>query len=128
MERRVRILIADDLPGAREGLRALLATCPEVEVIGAAADGQAALSLVEVYHPDVVLMDVRMRGMDGIEATRRIKDRWPQVRVITLTIYGERRVDALAAGSDVFLMKGCPVDELLAAILKPAAMQRVGQR
>lgn len=123
MEHGVRVLIADDLARTREGLRALFATYPEIEVIGEAADGQSAVRLVAIYHPAVVLMDVRMRGMDGIEATRRIKDRWPDVRVITLTLYGETRIDALKAGSDVFLLKGCPTDELLAAILKPTSPQ-----
>ncbi len=119
MERGVRVLIADDLASTREGLRALLATYPGIEVIGEAAGGEAALRLVEAYQPDVVLMDVRMRGMDGIEATRWIKERWPEIRVVTLTIYGDRRSDALAAGSDAFLLKGCPTDELLAAVLAP---------
>ncbi|MCW5852050.1 MAG: response regulator transcription factor [Anaerolineae bacterium] len=117
MERCIRVLIVDDLERPREGLRALLATYPQIEVIGEAADGLAAARLVETGHPDVVLMDVRMLGMDGIEATQQIKNRWPAVRVITLTIYGERRADALAAGSDAFLLKGCPSDELLTAIL-----------
>jgi DNA-binding NarL/FixJ family response regulator len=117
MKRPIRVLIVDDLPRTREGLKALLATYPEIEVIGEATDGQAALRLVEAYHPDVVLMDVRMPGMDGLEATRRIRDRWPEVRVIALTMYGEMRVDTLAAGSHVFLLKGGPIDELLMAIL-----------
>lgn len=122
MERRIRVLIADDLSDTRNGLLALLATCPEIEVIGEAADGQAALRLVEAYHPDVVLMDVRMQNMDGIEATRRIKTRWPEITVITLTMYGERRIDALAAGSDVFLLKGGLSDDLLTAILKTVSL------
>ncbi len=128
MERGVRVLIADDLASTREGLRALLATYPEIEVFGEAASGEAALRLVEIYQPDVVLMDVRMRGMDGIEATRRIKERWPGIRVVTLTIYGDRRSDALAAGSDAFLLKGCPTDQLLAAILTPTKCQSAAPR
>ncbi|MFN8475703.1 MAG: response regulator transcription factor [Anaerolineae bacterium] len=128
IEPRVRVLIADDLASTREGLRALLATYPDVEIIGEAAGGEAALRLVETCQPDVVLMDVRMRGMDGVEATRRIKDRWPEIRVVTLTIYGERRRDALAAGSDAFLLKGCPTDELLAAVLAPMKSRQAATR
>jgi DNA-binding NarL/FixJ family response regulator len=130
----MRVLIADDRPRSRDGLRALLATVrlspsaalrigahgeawPEVEVVGEAADGEEAVRLVEECRPDVVLMDVRMPAMDGLEATRFIKGRWPEVKVIVLTIYATYRADALAAGADAFLVKGCPAEELLEAIL-----------
>jgi DNA-binding NarL/FixJ family response regulator len=113
----MRVLIADDRSRSRDGLRALLATWPEVEVVGEAADGQEAVRLVEERQPNVVLMDVRMLAMDGLEATRLIKDRWPEVRVVTLTMYASYRADALAAGADAFLVKGCPAGELLEAIL-----------
>jgi DNA-binding NarL/FixJ family response regulator len=122
----MRVLIADDRPRSRDGLRALLATLraephdkawPEVEVVGEATDGQEAVRLVEERQPNVVLMDVRMPAMDGLEATRLIKDRWPEVQVIVLTMYASYRADALAAGADAFLVKGCPAEELLEAIL-----------
>jgi len=113
------VLIADDRPRSRDGLRALLATWPEVEVICEAADGREAVRLVGECRPDVVLMDVRMPAMDGLEATRLIKDRWPEAKVVVLTMYASYRADALAAGADAFLVKGCPADELLEAILDP---------
>ena len=122
----MRVLIADDRPRSRDGLRALLATVrlsahgeawPEVEVVGEAADGEEAVRLVEECRPDVVLMDVRMPAMDGLEATRFIKGRWPEVKVIVLTMYATYRAEALAAGADAFLVKGCPAEELLEAIL-----------
>ncbi len=116
MEQRVRILIADDQYRSRQGLRALMSTQAEVEVVGEATDGREAVRLVEELGPDVVLMDARMPTMDGLEATRIIKQRWPQVRVVMLTMYGSSRADALAAGADEFLIKGCPTDELLDAI------------
>jgi CheY-like chemotaxis protein len=68
----------------------------------------------------VVLMDARMPVMDGLQATRLIKDQWPHVRVVVLTVYAARRAEALAAGADAFLVKGCPAEELLQAILSPA--------
>ena len=87
-----------------------------LEVVGEANDGHEALSLVEESRPDVVLIDARMGGMDGLEATRRVKNEWPDVWVVVLTMHSEYRADALEAGADVFLAKGCPVQELLDAV------------
>jgi DNA-binding NarL/FixJ family response regulator len=113
----IRVLIADDHPRSRTGLRALLATLPTVSVIGEAADGQEAVRLVECYQPDVVLMDIQMPVMDGLAASRRIKSQWPATRVILLTMYNARRAEALTAGVDNFLTKGCSVETLWSAIL-----------
>ncbi len=130
----IRVLIADDNTRSRNGLRALLGTArlcpppacrtgthnetwPEVEVVGEAADGQEAVRQVTECRPDVVLMDARMPKMDGLEATRLIKNRWPRIKVVVLTMYTIYRTEAVAAGADAFLAKGCPDEELLAAIL-----------
>ena len=75
------------------------------------------MRLVEALQPEVVLMDARMPGMDGLEATYQIKGRWPQIRVIVLSMYRAYQAEALAAGADVFLVKGCAAEELLGAIL-----------
>jgi DNA-binding NarL/FixJ family response regulator len=115
--RRCKVLIADDRAQSRDGLRSLLDTVPEVEVVGEAVDGQEAVRLVEEHHPDVILMDAQMPDVDGLEATRIIKGRWPQVKVVVLTMYGSYRTDALAAGAGAFLLKGCSDQDLLAAIL-----------
>ena len=117
MEQPTRVLIADDRPRSRDGLKAMLATWPEVEVVGEATDGQEAVQLVAKYLPDVVLMDAIMPMMDGLEATGLVIDRWPEVKVIVLTIHASYRDDALAAGADAFLIKGCPSVDLLKAIL-----------
>ncbi|MBN1136141.1 MAG: response regulator transcription factor [Anaerolineae bacterium] len=118
MGRRVRVLIADDQPRARHSLRSLLATWPEIEVVGEAADGQEAVQLAGICDPDVVLMDLCMPVMDGLAATQAIKSHWPEIRVVVLTMYTDHTPDeAFAAGADAFQVKGKPAKELLSAIL-----------
>jgi NarL family two-component system response regulator LiaR len=116
MDRPIRVLIADDHAGARRGLQALLSTRSTMEVVCEAQDGREAVQRVEEYQPDVVLMDLHMPEWDGLEATRHIKARWPEVRVIALTIRATYQAAALSAGADAFLLKGCPSKELFAAI------------
>ena len=113
----VRILIVDDHLYSRNGLRALLTTLAHVKVVGEASDGREAVRLTEEAHPDVILMDVQMPVMNGLEATRYVKRRWPDVRVVMLTMYSTCQKEALAAGADAFLIKGCPVEQMCAAIL-----------
>jgi DNA-binding NarL/FixJ family response regulator len=120
MNRQVRVLIVDDQRPTREGLKLLLTLSPQVEVVGEAANGRESVELVAEHRPDVVLMDIQMPGMDGLEATRRIKSQWPEVAVIALTMYAEYRTRALAAGADAFLVKGSPTEMLHRTILKTA--------
>jgi DNA-binding NarL/FixJ family response regulator len=101
----LRILIVDDQPRARKSLRALLSTWPQVGEIREAGDGREAVQLAGELQPDVVLMDARMPEIDGLEATVQIKARWPQVKVIVLSMYTEYRNEALAAGADAFVAK-----------------------
>jgi DNA-binding NarL/FixJ family response regulator len=117
MNQQIRILIVDDQRPTRQGLKALLLHYPQVEVVGEAANGQEALQLVAAYRPDVVLMDMQMPVMDGVEATWRIKGNWPQIKVVALAMYSTYEIEALKAGVDVFLVKGFPSDALLDAIL-----------
>ena len=130
MERQMRVLIADDQSTTRRGLKALLALLPQVEVVGEAEDGRESLHLVAECKPDVVLMDVQMPVMDGVEATRRIKRDWPEVKVIALTMYAGYRAEALAAGADAFLLKDGAADALAGAILAqvsaPSSFSRSG--
>ncbi|MGD8969329.1 MAG: response regulator transcription factor [Anaerolineae bacterium] len=116
MDHTTRILIADDRPRSRAGLRALLATCAGLEIVGEAVDGRQAIDMVEQHRPDVVLMDVQMPVLDGLAATRAIKARWPDIRVVILTLYSGHRANAKAAGADAFLIKGCSMDRLLRAV------------
>ena len=111
-----RVLVADDQRSTRRGLHALLNLFPGVEWVGEAADGCEAVDLAKERRPDVVLIDVCMPAMNGIEATRRIKSQSPEVKVIVLTMYDEYQAEALAAGADVFLVKGGPSEALQSAI------------
>ena len=113
----VRLIIADDNPRARHGLQALLATQPGIEVVASACDGKDAMLQTEVMQPEVVMLDAHMPVMDGVEATRQIKARWPQIRVIILTMYPIYEAYALRAGADCFLIKDGPHEDLVSAIL-----------
>jgi DNA-binding NarL/FixJ family response regulator len=86
---------------------------PEIAVVGEAEDGREAVQLVGELDPDLVLMDARKPVMDGLEATRLIKAQWPEVRIVVLTIDAGSQAEALAAGADAFLVKGCSVEDLL---------------
>jgi DNA-binding NarL/FixJ family response regulator len=117
MEQPVRVLIADDRQATRNGLRALLSLYPQVEVVGTARNGQEVLCSVEECKPHLVLMDMQMPVMDGVETTWRIKNQWPEVRVVALTIHPQYRTEVLAAGADAFLFKGDSPQALQDAIL-----------
>ncbi len=114
----IRVLIADDQPLVRTGLRMILGTEPGIEVIGEAADGQEAIDRCAELAPDVVLMDVRMPGVDGIEATRAVTAGAAPPRVLVLTTFDLDEVvyDALRAGASGFLLKDAPEDRLTTAI------------
>ncbi len=103
----IRLLVVDDDPGFRETLRGLLAQRAEVEILGEAGNGDEAISLAESLQPDVVLMDLAMPRMNGLEATKRLKARWPGLLVILITVHDEGvyRQSALAAGAEAFLVK-----------------------
>ena len=117
MQTRCKVLIADDSKRVRDGLWALLALRPEIATVGEAADGREAVQKAKALQPNVVLMDAQMPQMDGLEATRQIKARWPTIKVVVVTMYEAYRAEAQAAGADGFLCKGDPVGELLSAIL-----------
>lgn len=124
MKHCVKVLIVDDQPRARQSLRALLSTWPPAAEIREAVDGHDAIRLVQEMEPDIVLMDVRMPTMDGLQATRLIKARWSHIRVIVLTLHGEYEAEAKAAGADAFVGKADSVDQLLAALQTVTASRR----
>ena len=116
MAQATRVLIVDDSVRTRDGLRALLTMRPEIEVVGEASNGQDAVRLVAECRPDIVLMDLHMPVLDGVRATQLIKQQWPAVTVVVLTMYAVEQSAALAAGADAFLMKGSAPERLLAAL------------
>ena|SRR5579859_3808964 len=114
----VRLLIADDHPLVRSGLRALFLTAEDMEVVGEAATGEEAVTLAERLQPDVIVMDLRMPGMNGIEATRRIVQAHPQMRILVVTLFedDDSVFAALRVGARGYILKDASEDEVLRAI------------
>jgi DNA-binding NarL/FixJ family response regulator len=116
----VRVVLADDQHLIRTGFRMILAAEPDIEVVGEAATGAEAVAITRELAPDIILMDIRMPDLDGIEATRQIlaEDRQPQAKVLILTTFDldEYVYDALRAGASGFLLKDVPADQLVASI------------
>ncbi|MGJ5891762.1 response regulator [Streptomyces niveiscabiei] len=137
--RPARVLVADDQTIVREGIMTLLGLLPEVEVVGAAVDGEDAVRLVAELAPDVVLMDLRMPRCDGVEATRRIRDEHPGTQVVVLTTFAddESLFPALKAGARGYLTKDAGGDEIVRAVhsvlsgdagLSPSIQRRLLER
>jgi NarL family two-component system response regulator LiaR len=134
----IRVMIVDDHAMVRRGLSTFLKVKPDLELVGEARNGQEALQLCEQVRPDVVLMDLVMPEMDGMAATRAIRDRWPHVQVIALTSFQERDLvqKALQAGAISYLLKNVSANDLAEAIraayagrstLAPEAIQALVQ-
>jgi NarL family two-component system response regulator LiaR len=116
--KQIRVMLVDDHAVVRSGLSTFLMTCDDMELVGEAASGEQALSLCPQAKPDVVLMDLVMAGMDGATATRKIRDRCPEIQVIVLTSFKEQELvqGALQAGAIGYLLKDVTADELANAI------------
>ena len=116
----IRILIADDHPLFLEGIRAILAEEESVQVVAEAADGIQAIELAKKHNPDIVVMDITMPNMDGIEATKAIKALAPKIKVIALSIHSGKQFvkDMLNAGASGYLLKDSAPDELVIALQK----------
>ena len=111
---KIRILIADDIAETRENVRRLLQFEEDLEVVGTAADGEQAVALAEKIHPDIILMDINMPGLDGIAATEMATVRFPDTAVVIMSVQGEQEYlrEAMAAGAREYLVKPFGGDEL----------------
>jgi NarL family two-component system response regulator LiaR len=116
----IRVVIVDDHTVVRSGLGAVLDVSEGIELVGEAGDGEEAVKICERFQPDVVLMDLQMPKMDGVEATRIIHDKWPQIHIIALTSYKEKEYveGVLKAGATSYLLKNVSAEELVSAINK----------
>ncbi len=119
----IRVLVCDDQAVVCDGLEMILDADPEIEVVGVAYDGVEALEKISRTRPDVVLMDLKMPGMNGIQATRHIHQDYPEVRVLVLTTFGDDEwvFDAIRSGAAGYLLKGTPRQELVRAVKGTAA-------
>jgi len=114
----IRVLVADDHPIVRDGLVAILSTQPDIDVVGEAANGREVIEKVAQLHPDVLLLDLEMPEMDGVEALRRLRDSGAAVRTVVFTAFDsdERILGAVQAGAQGYLLKGAPRDQLFEAV------------
>lgn len=117
-QRHIRVVVVDDHAVVRSGIEYSLQSLDDIDLVGSAASGSEALSLVEQIRPDVVLMDMMMPGMDGVAATRAIRERYPKIKVIALTSFqeGDLVQDALQSGAISYLLKDVGLEELADAI------------
>lgn len=123
----IRVLIADDHPVFRDGLRVLIDATADMVLAGEAADGDAAIASVAENHPDVILMDLKMPGLNGIDATRRLRETHPEVGVVVLTMFDDDDsvFAAMRAGARGYLLKGADKDEVRLAIRAAARGEAV---
>lgn len=115
---KIKLILSDDHKIVRDGLRSMLARYQEIEVIAEAEDGRTTVELVKEMSPDIVIMDIAMTDLNGIEATRKIMDERPEVKVIALSMHSDRRfvAEMLKVGASAYLLKDCAFEELITAI------------
>jgi DNA-binding NarL/FixJ family response regulator len=116
LNKKIRILIVDDSHSFRKGAQALLDIQPDLEVVGTASNGHTAMEQIGQLQPDLILLDAQMPGMTGVEVTREIKNNWPRIKVVLMTMYADYRSKGIGAGADAFVTKGLPPEHILSVI------------
>jgi two-component system, NarL family, response regulator NreC len=122
----ISIALADDHPVVRRGLRALLEAEPDFSIVGEASDGLETIPLVERRKPDVLVLDLMMPGLNGLEALRILRERAPETRVVAFSMHGNKAfiAEALKSGATGYVLKGCPEDNVIRAVRDAAAGKR----
>ena len=118
MRAQTKCLAVDDHPAVRQGLALLLAGAEDIDLVESVDSGEAVMDAIAKFHPSVVIVDVRLPGIDGISAVKRIAERAPEVKTVVFSAYGDKRLlsDAIAAGARGYVMKGSPPEDLIRAI------------
>src|SRR5512147_1856679 len=116
MDKATKIMVVDDSSRARNGLAAYLSLQAGIRITAEASNGQEAISKIKSCLPDLILMDIKMPIMNGLEATRIIKKNWPQIKVLALTMYSNYEPEAVSAGADAILVKSCSSNEIISTI------------
>jgi DNA-binding NarL/FixJ family response regulator len=110
------MMLVEDNLRARQALTAFMSLQTGIKVSAEASNGLEAINLIQGHAPDIVVMDAQMPVMDGLEATKIIKKNWPQIKIVVLTMYPNYQPEAMSAGADAFLVKGCSADEIVSKI------------
>lgn len=118
MTRKIKLMIADDHTIVRQGMKKLLETYPELQIVGESQDGEETVEIAMQLLPDLIIMDISMPGLNGLEATREIKKRLPEMKILILTMHAEKEYifKILQSGASGYLLKGSPIEELVSAI------------
>jgi DNA-binding NarL/FixJ family response regulator len=126
MDKPVKVMVVEDNSRARSALAAYLSLQAGLRITAEACNGLEAIGKIKSSLPDIVLMDMQMPVMDGLEATKIIKTNWPQIKIIVLTMYTCYQSEALSAGADAFLVKGCSASEMISTIQALFQKDKVG--
>jgi DNA-binding NarL/FixJ family response regulator len=120
------MMLVEDNLRARQALTAFMSLQTGIKVSAEASNGLEAINLIQGHAPDIVVMDAQMPVMDGLEATKIIKKNWPQIKIVVLTMYPNYQPEAMSAGADAFLVKGCSVDEIISTIHSLSQAEKAG--
>ena len=122
----IAVMIVDDNSQARRALASCLSHQPGVRIVAQASNGLETIRLIPAHMPDIIVLDMFMPIMDGLETTKIIKEKWPKIKIVILTMYPDYQYEALASGADAFMIKGDPFQHLMDSIRSLAQPNKVG--